>query len=241
MRENVRWVGFVPFYFLFFFFALEAYVILDGICSLPHWRECFLMHFDKHTFSWKADCILFHGYFRMKNPLLTEQTPQLKLFLLLSSFLPAFRVNDFDILSGFSLKTLRWQGLLWDDTYHPLEAPPLSLDSLKRHLDSFKWGQQTSRLPAQDRFDTVEIGTVCGEKWKCDYAIAGLNSDFSKPIKNMFGCHVKRHAMPIEHLLISSLSFHCSSFSVEPCLKPQSLQSTLWWVVGGGCGNLCQH
>lgn len=72
MRENIYWVGFVPFYFLFFFFlfSLEADVILDGICSLPHYREYFLMHFDKRTFSWKAEHLLLHGCFRMKRALL---------------------------------------------------------------------------------------------------------------------------------------------------------------------------
>lgn len=194
------------------------------------------MDFDKRTFSWKADHLLLHGYFRMKYPLLfnwanpTTQT-------LLPSFLPAFRANDFDILSGFSLKTLRWQGLLCDDMYHPLEALPLSLDSQKRDLDSFKWGQQTSRLPTQDRFDIVEIGTVCPEKWKYNHAIAVLNSDFQSKLKICFVAHFKIQAC---HAHITAVNFHCSSFNVEPCLKLQSLQSTQWGGVGGGCGNLCQ-
>lgn len=168
----------------------------------------------------------------------TEQTPQLKHSSLLPSVLPAFRGNDFDVLSGFSLKTPRWQRLLRGDMYHSLEALPLSLDSQKRHLDSFKWGQQTSRLPAQDRFDTVEISAVCGEKRKRNHAIAMLNSDFQSQLKIYLVAHFKIQAC---HAHIKSLNFYSSCFNVKPCLKLQSLQSTVWSVVGGGCGNLCQH
>lgn len=33
---------------------------------LPHQKECFLMHFGKHIFSWKTNHLLLDLYFRMK-------------------------------------------------------------------------------------------------------------------------------------------------------------------------------
>lgn len=117
----------------------------------------------------------------------TEETLQLKQ----SFLLPAFRENDFDILSSFILNILKWQRLLRHGVYHPLEALPLSPDSEGRCLDSFKWGQQTSRLPAQARFDTVEISTVCGEKWKHNHAIPVSNSDIQSQLRTHLVAHCK--------------------------------------------------
>lgn len=137
------------------------------IGCLPHQKECFLMHFGKHIFSWKTNHLLLNLYFRMKYyPLLfnRKKTATFTILHLLPSFLslslfPVFIVNDTQ--SGFTLQNLAWQRPIWRDMYCPQEALPLAVDCEKRYLVSFKWRQQYFRLPDQGRFYTVEVGTDC--------------------------------------------------------------------------------
>lgn len=156
---------------------------LKGMFSKAFWQ----VHF-----SWKADHLLLHGYFILKYPLLFNWANPTTQTFLPSPLLPSSLQSEWlRRPEWFQLKDSQVAGTPPDDMYHPLEPLSLSLDSQKRHLDSFKWGQQTSRLPTQDRSDTVEISTVCGEKWKCNHAIATLSSDFQSKLKIYLVAHFK--------------------------------------------------
>lgn len=218
MGENVHWVGFVVVF-------LEQNVLvvdlksstLKGMFSNAFWQACSVLLAASPVELIFRNEISFA--FQLRKPHNSVLPPPL----------PPFRVNDFDIPSGFILKTLRWQRLLWDDMYHPLEALPLSLGSEGRHLDSFKWGQQTSRLPARGRFDTAEIGTVCGEKWKHNQAMPALNSDFQSQLRMHLAAHCKVQTC---HAHMTSLNFHLSHLKCWVLLKTSVLAKCT--VVSGG-------
>lgn len=90
---------------------------------------------------------------------------------------------------------------------HPLKTLSLSLDSEGRHLDSVKWGKQTSRLLTWSIFDTIEIGAVCGEKWEYNHSMPVRKSAFQSQLRMHLVAHCK---VQICHARETSLNFHLS-------------------------------
>ena len=132
------------------------------IGCLPHQKECFLMHFGKHIFSWKTSHLLLNLYFRTKYHLLLCNRKKPAVFTVLH---PPFFPVSVSLSSLHSEWPAEWFHLkkLWmaetNLKWHVLSSgsPASHCGQRKRQLVSFKWRQQYFRLSDQGRFYTVGI------------------------------------------------------------------------------------
>ena len=158
-----------------------------------------------------------------------DKTPQPKQSSLLPSLPSSLQSQWLWHPKWFHLKDPQVVALLWDDMYHPFETLLLSVDGEGRHLDSFKWGQQTSRLPAWGRFDTTSIGTVCREEQKHNHTVPVLNSDFQSQLRMYSVDHCKVQTC---HEHMASLDFHLTLLKCWVLIKSSTLAKCT--VVSGG-------